>query len=1515
MVIWYSDFFYVLSVSVIDNNVNDKCSHLIDKVLVIRYNGAMLTVSYKRKIWLVNIIKGGFFMGRKTHIVRQRIMAYLMTFAIMMTTCFAGVKMVAHASPDIHTIEIDESVVSGEDDKIAIIGEDEAKITFHESFSADTATSPATLSDLNICNMFFEISDVKESYHVASVYIKDKSDDSLFQSIGVNYDGAGTYSGEIFLDNTFPEDILLRVVLEADTETHGLTVKTPSSGGEYSTVDMATDDTYAIGSEGEISATLYEETWDQQGDPLKPVTHDSITLTTGRYCLRFSESMTHHIDSVMGFDENKMQNLLFNASYNEDGLLEVYFNVDSKMSSNLCLYIDTKKNLDTTSHQIVFMNRGDTVQESPINPGEYYYFRGFDDGSESELYKVYITPLGNSAGVGIINDSMIKTKSMNNGEYQLHVTTRVGTMIDFIDLGGKRIYVTEEDIFTAPTMSVGGTYVMSIRLTSSDCTQLPIRVETKNLTTTHNLLFNNMNNSSDTAGDIMFNDGESGPVKAATVAVKTDATSLNNQYTYNSNIGCYAVANATNQSYTVIITPEEGYDVGDMFINGTPFGETFSEFYDEASKSYLVPLELTMYDDKDINIGFNVSPDGGNPPQPQEENLKVSIGGTVVIDENNPGNIQDYNPVKYETYDAIPDDGVVEAGIECSVDHFASGEDRKVYNITIHDDVVLPSVSISGNGSVNFLLEDDAMIVADEDGYSIYQTGGANVSIRGVGHTTTCSLYTQGGVILSNGTQLGDGLSLNIGSSMLRSEHGLEMYTSEQRSPIHFECSEVIIYSNDTALKSLTENNFDVYVDDGCKVEFNTAANKPTVSGVDGIYVSCGGQVTVKNPLDNSKVGLNYGSDSNPDTFQLFSKYWPFDENLGNGVVATDLNDGSTHMEYKMDDCEVESPGVYVCEASRYKMTNTNDGFVFTSTAPNMSTFSFNMPNVEQIPEVDLDGDNIVDDTEVNHGKLVIVAGNGVKRGDSDYRVEVGSDIYIKLVPDYGYQYVKGSLKVNGDSDALTVLDNVACYKFTMAGNNIHIGAEFEPKPDTIDTASSTAVSGATIELGDADKQAVMGNLKFTVEDTTPEANVVNAISNKLGEYEVGSYLDLGLSEIVAKNGAANDVWTVPVSELDEDMTVSLALDESLQNKNNYKVIRDHNGTIDVLDATYNSTTNKLTFATDRYSTYAIAYTESEEVPSVDYVTHIQDIGWEKDVKCDGERSGSTGKSKRLEAIKVAIDGYAGLDLGVRYKTHIQDIGWTNWSADSALSGTEGKSKRLEAIAIELTGADKDKYDIYYQVHAQNYGWLDWAANGDYAGTTGQSLRIEAIKIKLVAKGDSAPGKTGCSYIGLAENGSISSANSAKTSVVYNTHVENIGDQASVCDGSLSGTTGKGLRLEAITVSLKNQLYSGSIEYRTHIQDIGWESAYVSNGAISGTKAQSKRLEAIEIRLTGDMADHYDVYYRVYSQDYGWLSWTKNGAPAGTEGLSKRLESIQIVLVEKGQEAPTETSGNPAFIK
>lgn len=303
-------------------------------------------------------------------------------------------------------------------------------------------------------------------------------------------------------------------------------------------------------------------------------------------------------------------------------------------------------------------------------------------------------------------------------------------------------------------------------------------------------------------------------------------------------------------------------------------------------------------------------------------------------------------------------------------------------------------------------------------------------------------------------------------------------------------------------------------------------------------------------------------------------------------------------------------------------------------------------------------------------------------------------------------------------------------------------------------------------------------------------------------------------------------------------------------------------------------------------------------LPSISYSSHVQTYGWLDAVNA-GQRSGTSGEKKRLEAFNVNIANFDGVNI--QYSSFIDGKGWDNWVTNGEVTGTTGEGRRIEAITMKLTGSQAGNFDLYYRTHVESFGWLDWSKNGEINGAEDiLNKRVEAIEVVVVKKGQPAPGATKATY--KVDNSNVS----------YSSHVQSHGWQDYVNSGATSGTTGEKKRMEALRIGLQNTLIRGGIEYRTHVQSYGWLD-WVSNNKISGTTGESKRAEAIQIRLTGEIAKYYDVYYRTHSQKVGWLDWAKNGEPAGTEGKALRLESIQIRLVRKDHKAPGNTT--QPFIK
>ena len=134
----------------------------------------------------------------------------------------------------------------------------------------------------------------------------------------------------------------------------------------------------------------------------------------------------------------------------------------------------------------------------------------------------------------------------------------------------------------------------------------------------------------------------------------------------------------------------------------------------------------------------------------------------------------------------------------------------------------------------------------------------------------------------------------------------------------------------------------------------------------------------------------------------------------------------------------------------------------------------------------------------------------------------------------------------------------------------------------------------------------------------------------------------------------------------------------------------------------------------------------------VEYYSHVQDIGWEETyLQRDGETSGVGNKGLKTEAIKIRLR-YAPEGASIKYRAHVQDEGWQDWVYDGEQAGTTGQNKKIEAIKIELEGLAK--YTVEYRVYVQSKGWTDWYIDGETAGTTGKNLRLEAIQIRIVDK-------------------------------------------------------------------------------------------------------------------------------------------------------------------------------------
>ena len=121
---------------------------------------------------------------------------------------------------------------------------------------------------------------------------------------------------------------------------------------------------------------------------------------------------------------------------------------------------------------------------------------------------------------------------------------------------------------------------------------------------------------------------------------------------------------------------------------------------------------------------------------------------------------------------------------------------------------------------------------------------------------------------------------------------------------------------------------------------------------------------------------------------------------------------------------------------------------------------------------------------------------------------------------------------------------------------------------------------------------------------TVKEANVSDEVKTAMAQAAkgctIGQYLDISLFKYMTVNGKQQD--GVALHTTKNALTISVAVPDALINTNSavnrtYCIVRNHEGTITVLDAAFDAASKTLTFKTDRFSDYAIAYKDTA-VPS-----------------------------------------------------------------------------------------------------------------------------------------------------------------------------------------------------------------------------------------------------------------------------------------------------------------------------
>lgn len=125
-------------------------------------------------------------------------------------------------------------------------------------------------------------------------------------------------------------------------------------------------------------------------------------------------------------------------------------------------------------------------------------------------------------------------------------------------------------------------------------------------------------------------------------------------------------------------------------------------------------------------------------------------------------------------------------------------------------------------------------------------------------------------------------------------------------------------------------------------------------------------------------------------------------------------------------------------------------------------------------------------------------------------------------------------------------------------------------------------------------------DIVLTVKEANAPDEVKTAMAQAAKDYTIGQYLDISLFKYMTVNGSQQA--GVALHTTKDALTISVVVPDALINTNSavnrtYCIVRNHEGTITVLDAAFDAANKTLTFKTDHFSVYAIAYKDTA-VPS-----------------------------------------------------------------------------------------------------------------------------------------------------------------------------------------------------------------------------------------------------------------------------------------------------------------------------
>ncbi len=515
----------------------------------------------------------------------------------------------------------------------------------------------------------------------------------------------------------------------------------------------------------------------------------------------------------------------------------------------------------------------------------------------------------------------------------------------------------------------------------------------------------------------------------------------------------------------------------------------------------------------------------------QGSGRKITVGDTLCIDETSSNPVTHYSGAGFTIIPSAKDGG---------------------YILNINDGAAIGAITAEGSLDLIIKAPSSGTIESKND---LSITGAKSLKIVENTKNTTRELNLKGGIKISDEIVLN--ANVNIGTTSNPSHCGIKGGNSSSDNNLNLtvENSNLNIYRNGNAPLENIGGNISV----GSNGKIQTYSEGKPFNEIQGkISVSNGGQITA-----------NFKEYQLPT--QIYSKWTDWQDKIWSSSSTAPEQEAKVQW----DDItpEEQQNNHYYCSYSDGDAGDYN--WELRSTDSPIYTLIYGK------------GKNGETNESVN-GIVSFLSGQGqcisenVSENYGEYKFPADSSVTVKLLPRYGFQLNNSAVqRINTTPQADT-----GTYTFTMPAEDIYLSELFSSSNDQLVINSGDILNVKIAPYSDL----INGNFKFTISSVADPSNA-SSFENSAKDYQISNYFNLVLDEIILKNGDSNQTpWEVELSELANPVGITLELSEALKGKKRYCVLREHNGEITNLSSAYNPESNEIEFFSDKFSTYAIGY-------------------------------------------------------------------------------------------------------------------------------------------------------------------------------------------------------------------------------------------------------------------------------------------------------------------------------------